>query len=306
MSLSKLRIATRKSLLALWQAEHIAQKISAVWPQIDIELVPMVTSGDRFANDKTLPESGKGLFVKELETALLDNRADIAVHSMKDVPAAFPDGLGIQTITTRDNPYDAFVSHQYASIEALPLNARIGTSSLRRQSQLLLMRPDLNIEVVRGNIHTRLEKLRSTPFDGIILAAAGLMRMDLQAQISEIIPKHLMLPACGQGALGVEARLNDKEIQTLLASIHDQNTALCVSTERHVNAKLGGNCHVPVAVYCHLEQTQLELQAKVLTADGQHHIDATCSGTADTATQMADRCAQELFDKGAKELLQCL
>ena len=246
----KIRIATRKSLLALWQANSIREQLLALWPGLEVELLPMATSGDKFLKDKLLTIGGKGLFVKELEEALLDGRADIAVHSMKDVPIAFPEGLSLAAICTRHNPLDAFVSTAYANIESLPTGAVIGTSSLRRQSQLLAIRPGLMIRPLRGNIHSRLEKMDTEGYDAIILAAAGLERMDLHARIRQMLSPELMLPACGQGALGIECREDSQSVRQLLKPLDDEITALCVMTERRVNALLGGNCHTPLAVYC--------------------------------------------------------
>lgn len=299
----KLRIATRNSPLALWQAEFVVQQLSLSSPETEVELVPMTTSGDRFLDSQLSKQGGKGLFVKELEEALLHNRADIAVHSMKDVPALQPEGLGIVTILQRENPYDALVSQYSTSIETLPKHAKVGTSSLRRQSQLLAYRPDLQLIPLRGNIQTRLTKLDTTPFDAIILAAAGLIRMSLRDRIQEIIPEALMLPACGQGAIGIECRLDDHATRSCLATLHDPITALCVETERQVNANLGGNCHAPVAVYCQNIDNQLHLQAKVLAADGQRVLYAHMQGSHDQATDLAQTCTQQLFAQGAQQLL---
>lgn len=296
-----LRIATRNSPLALWQARHIAQLLSQQNPKLKTELVPMTTSGDRFLNTQT--QGGKGLFVKELEEALLQNQADIAVHSMKDVPAIQPDGLEIVTITRRENPFDAFVSDKYAKLEDLPLYAKIGTSSLRRQSQLLALRPDICLVSIRGNIQTRIDKMRTLSLDGIILAAAGLIRMDLQQHIQQIIPDNMMLPACGQGALGIECRTKDKQTRNYLAGLHDPITAVCVSTERKVSAHLGGNCQVPLAVYCQAAEEDLLLQAKVLAPDGQTVIIASSSGPQAQANHLAQDCTQQLLEQGAQQLL---
>ena len=300
----KFRIATRNSPLALWQARHIADQLSQLSPSIETELVPMTTSGDRFLHTDTKEQSGKGLFVKELEEALLQNRADIAVHSMKDVPAIQPEGLGIVTIAHREDPHDALISPRYHNIESLPLHATVGTSSLRRQSQLLAFRPDLNIVSVRGNIQTRIQKLQTTPFDAIILAAAGLIRMNLQDQIKQILPEQWMLPACGQGALGIECRLNDMPTRERLEKLNDPITTLCVTTERHVNALLGGNCQVPVAVYCRvLSSDQLILQAKVLSPNGKTVLSATSSGSFHRAAYLAEECTEQLLTQGARQLL---
>lgn len=302
---TKLRIATRNSPLALWQARFVAQQCMRYSPQLEVELVPMTTSGDRFLNNAAPSFQGvKGLFVKELEEALLQNQADIAVHSMKDVPALQPDGLGIVVISQRANPYDAFVSHHYANLADLPLGATVGTSSIRRQSQLLAYRPDLQMIPIRGNIQTRIAKLDSTPCDAIILAAAGLIRMELQDKIQHIIPEDIMLPACGQGALGIECRLDDLPTQTLVAALHDPLTAMCVITERKVNAVLGGNCHVPLAVFAHVNESDLHLQARVLSADGGIVLKAASAGLQTQADSIAENCTQQLLRQGAQQLLQ--
>lgn len=299
-----LRIATRKSPLALWQARHVGQLITNHWPQITIELVPMSTSGDRFLKDKLQTLGGKGLFVKELEEALLDNRADLAVHSMKDVPALIPAGLHFVAICKRDNPFDAFVSQTYPGLMQLPSGSVIGTASLRRQSQLLALRPDLVIKSLRGNINSRLQKLEGGEYDAIILAAAGLERMEMNDRITEIINEDHMLPACGQGALGIECRTTDSQLQALLTPLHDSLTGICVDTERRVNAQLGGNCHVPLAVFClQTPNNQLLLRARVLTLDGKTCLDNQQSGALKDAREMADFCAENLLAKGALQLL---
>lgn len=299
-----LRIATRKSPLALWQAEHVRQKLLSHWPDLNIELVPMLTSGDKFLKDKLLTLGGKGLFVKELEEALLDNRADFAVHSMKDVPAAFPRGLSLAVICERDNPFDAFISPDYANLNQLPRGAIVGTSSLRRQSQLLARYPDLKIKTLRGNIQTRLEKLHEGDYQAIILAAAGLERMGMHETIRELLDASVMLPACGQGALGIECRTEDEDLQTLLAPLNDPLTAICVKAERQVNALLGGNCHVPLAVFCEpQEANQVHIQAKVLSENGKICIEDQQSGRTDDALILAQQCAEQLLRKGALDLL---
>ena len=299
-----LRIATRKSPLALWQAQHVAQRLIEHWPNLQVELVPMVTSGDQFLKDKLLTIGGKGLFVKELEHALLNNKADLAVHSMKDVPVNFPKGLTLKTICKRENPYDAFVSNAYTSLQSLPIGASVGTSSLRRQSQLLALRPDLNIIPLRGNIHTRIALLDASEFDAIILAAAGLLRMNLQHLIKEIIIEENMLPAPGQGALGIECRSDDETVLNLIDVLNDKTTAICVNSERLVNELLGGNCHVPLAVFCKIvDETQVLLQAKVASPDGKIIIYDNQKGDIDNALKLAEKSANILLKKGAKELL---
>jgi hydroxymethylbilane synthase len=299
-----IRIATRKSPLALWQADFVREQLLQYWPDLVIELLPMSTSGDRFLKDKLLTIGGKGLFVKELEEALLDKRADLAVHSMKDVPVAFPDGLSLAVICQRDNPMDAFVSNQYALLEDLPRGATVGTSSLRRQSQLLAHRPDLVVKPLRGNIHTRLEKMDSGEFDAIILAAAGLERMGMQSRIREYLATETMLPACGQGALGIECRTNDEDILALLQPLNHSLTALCVHTERRVNALLGGNCHTPLAVYCKpLNENHLLLSAKVASADGQRVIHYVQQDSQQVANELAQHAVMTLLADGAGILL---
>lgn len=299
-----IRIATRQSPLALWQAEHVRAQLLKKWPTLTIELVPMLTSGDKFLKDKLLAEGGKGLFVKELEEALLDKRADLAVHSTKDMPAALPEGLCLPVICKRDNPYDALVSTQYATIDDLPINAIIGTASLRRQSQLLAYRPDLHIKTLRGNIHTRLTKLDTEPFDAIILAAAGLERMNLQHFIKQILPDNMMLPSCGQGALSIECRADDPETQHFIAPLNDPMTALCVQTERMVNAQLGGNCHIPLAVFCTVTANQqIYLRARLLNSNGTIQISHAQTAPYEEATVLATQCTQAFLAKGAAALI---
>lgn len=304
MAIRNLRIATRQSPLALWQAQYIGEKIKQFWPSIAIELVPMTTSGDKFLKDKLLNVGGKGLFVKELEDALLANRADIAVHSMKDVPANFPDGLTLSTICARQSPFDAFIANNCQTLGELPEGSIIGTSSLRRQSQLLALRPDIIIQPLRGNINTRLDKLREGNLNAIILAVSGLERLGMRNIIGEVLPGKLMLPACGQGALGIECRSNDLEIQNLLAPLNDPDSALCVKTERRVNALLGGNCHVPLAIFAAIDKERnLLLQAKVLSHNGKITINSKQYGALADAEYLADTCANSLITKGAAQLL---
>lgn len=307
MSSKIIRIATRQSPLALWQANHVREMLLKLWPNLTIELLPMITSGDQFLKDKLLAAGGKGLFVKELEEALLDKRADLAVHSTKDMPAELPNGLSLAAICKRHNPFDALISKEFKNLETLPQNAIIGTSSLRRQSQLLAFRPDLQIKTLRGNINTRLSKLESGEYQAIILAAAGLERMGLEHLITEVIPDGIMLPTCGQGALCIECRTDNIEIQALINGLNDPLSALCVHTERRVNAKLGGNCHVPLAVYCSLTaENQLFLRAKILNLDGTQIIYDKQQGNIEEAESIADKCTQALLAKGATNLLNTI
>ncbi len=307
MNPKKIRIATRQSPLALWQANHVRELLLKQWPDIAIEIVPMVTSGDKFLIDKLLTAGGKGLFVKELEEALLTNRADIAVHSTKDMPSELPAGLHLAAICERHNPFDALISKHYSSLDALPFQAIIGTASLRRQSQLLAYRSDLQIKTLRGNINTRLAKLEAGEYDAIILATAGLERMGLKHVITEQLSAEVMLPTCGQGALCIECRTDDQEIQRLIAGLNDPISSLCVQTERNVNAQLGGNCHVPLAVFCTVTSpNQLLLRAKILNLDGTQLIHDSQKGTMDQAPNLAKRCTESLLAKGAADLLDSI
>jgi hydroxymethylbilane synthase len=305
MSPKIIRIATRQSPLALWQANHIRDQLLSQWPSLRIELLPLLTSGDRFLKNKLSSlGGGKGLFVKELEEALLDKRADLAVHSMKDVPALFPPGLCLGAICTRDNPQDAFLSNNYGQFTDLPEGSCIGTASLRRQSQLLAIRPDLQIKALRGNIQTRIAKLNAGDYDAIILAAAGLERMGMQDLITEALHTDLMLPACGQGALGIECREDDDTIFKLIKPLNDPLSALCVQIERHVNKRLGGNCHVPVAVFCEPQaHSQLLLRAKVASIDGKIMVSNRQQGHQEEGMTLAEQCAQGLLNSGAEALL---
>lgn len=305
MQKKTLRIATRKSPLALWQANHIAQQLKTCWPELTVALVPLVTSGDRFINNPLQSLGGKGLFVKELEEALLKNTADIAVHSMKDVPSTLPAGLVISTICKRDNPFDVLLCNEPFSFQTLPQQARIGTASLRRRAQLLAYRPDLQIEILRGNIHTRIEKLHQGHHDAIVLASASLDRMQLQHLVSDVLEPPMMYPACGQGALGIETRTHDDEIQHLLLPLHDTITSTCLQTERHVNYLLGGNCHTPTAIFCqyHAHTNSLSLCTRVMSPDGKIIIEDMRHGDAEHPIPLAEACVTALSAQGAKQLL---
>lgn len=299
-----LRIATRKSPLALQQAHHVAQQLQQLYPDLEIELVPMTTQGDELLHQKLLNFGGKGLFVKELEQALIEHRADIAVHSMKDVPALFPEGLKLHTICKRDNPFDAFISKNHKSLNTLKPGSTIGTASLRRQAQLLAYRPDLKIQMLRGNIHTRLEKLERGDFDAIILACAGLERMKLQEKIQQTLTTDIMLPACGQGAIGIECRSDDIQTQALIEKLQCLDTTLCVQIERAVNRELGGHCHVPIAIFAHYQKADLiHLQARIYNAQGTHQLRWEKEFSASQAMEYAQVCAKELLHLGALELI---
>lgn len=301
-----IRIATRKSALALWQAEYVKTRLEAFHPNINVELVPMVSRGDKLLDSPLAKIGGKGLFVKELETALLENEADIAVHSMKDVPMDFPEGLGLYCICEREDPRDAFVSNKYNSIDELPEGAIVGTSSLRRQAQLLTYRPDLTIHFLRGNVNTRLAKLDANEYDGIILAAAGLIRLELANRIRSYIPVEMSLPAVGQGAVGIEARTTDTELHELLKPLHHQQTALCVTTERAMNKHLNGGCQVPIAGYALLNNDQLYLRGLVAQPDGQKVLTAEFSAPISQAVQLGIKTAETLLSLGANDILKAI
>ncbi|UYZ85180.1 hydroxymethylbilane synthase [Entomomonas sp. E2T0] len=301
-----IRIATRKSALALWQAEYVKTRLEAFHPNINVELVPMVSKGDKLLDSPLAKIGGKGLFVKELETALLENEADIAVHSMKDVPMDFPEGLGLYCICEREDPRDAFVSNHFNSIDELPKGAIVGTSSLRRQAQLLTYRPDLTIHFLRGNVNTRLAKLDANEYDGIILAAAGLIRLELANRIRSYIPVEMSLPAVGQGAVGIEARTTDTELHELLKPLHHQQTALCVTTERAMNKHLNGGCQVPIAGYALLNNDQLYLRGLVAQPDGQKVLTAEFSAPISQAVQLGIKTAETLLSLGANDILKAI
>lgn len=297
------RIATRKSPLALWQAYFVKEKLEQFHPGLQVELVPMVTKGDIILDTPLAKVGGKGLFVKELELALLEKRADIAVHSMKDVPVEFPEGLGLVTICEREDPRDAFVSNQYDSLDALPAGSVVGTSSLRRQCQLRELRPDLVIRDLRGNVGTRLSKLDNGEYDAIILAVAGLKRLGLEARIRTALAPEQSLPAVGQGAVGIECRLDDERTRQLLEKLNDDNTSVCVLAERAMNMRLEGGCQVPIGSYAIWQDGQIWLRALVGAPDGSQVIRGERLTTPEQATQAGISLAEELLDKGAREIL---
>ncbi|MDP2748036.1 hydroxymethylbilane synthase [Pseudomonas sp.] len=302
----EIRIATRKSALALWQAEHVKARLEQAHPGLKVSLVPMVSRGDKLLDAPLAKIGGKGLFVKELETAMLENQADIAVHSMKDVPMDFPEGLGLYCICEREDPRDAFVSNTYASLDALPLGSVVGTSSLRRQAQLLARRPDLKIQFLRGNVNTRLAKLDAGEYDAIILAAAGLIRLGFEERIRSSIRAEDSLPAGGQGAVGIECRTADSEIHALLAPLHHRDTALRVTAERALNKHLNGGCQVPIACYAVLEGEQLWLRGLVGQPDGGLLLRAENRAPIAQAEQLGVQVAEALLAQGAAAILQAV
>ena len=303
----QLRIATRESALALWQAEFVQAQLQAQHPDLDVSLVPMTSRGDQILDVPLTKVGGKGLFVKELEQALLDDRADIAVHSMKDVPMHFPDGLGLAAICQREDPRDAFVSNRYPDLDSLPKGAVLGTSSLRRQSQILALRPDLDVTFLRGNVNTRLRKLDAGEFDAIILAAAGLKRLGFDERISTYLPVSQVLPAGGQGAVGIECRMGDHATLARLACLNDTPTALRVTAERAVVKRLDGGCQVPIGSYAELlDNGQLHLRALVADPNGETCIYDEAHGPAEEGESMGLALAERLLTAGADAILQAL
>lgn len=306
-----LRIATRKSPLALWQAEFVKAELEKFHPGLNVELVTMTTKGDRIQDSPLAKIGGKGLFVKELEVSMLENESDIAVHSMKDVPMEFPEGLGLQVVCARENPLDAFVSNQFNSFDELPLGAVVGTSSLRRQCQLLQARPDLEIKVLRGNVNTRLRKLDDGEYDAIILAAAGLIRLEFEERIRHCLDADLSMPACGQGAVGIECRTDDQATKDLLAPLLDTDTWIQVSAERAMNKRLNGGCQVPIAGFAVLEQDKISMEGRVGSPDGKTMVVKTASVAlsgntnhrAMLASKMGEQIADELLASGADKIL---
>ncbi len=296
-------IATRQSPLALWQAHYVSDLLTAAHPGLKVELLKMTTKGDKILDTPLAKVGGKGLFVKELEIGILEGRADIAVHSMKDVPIDFPDGLHISTICQREDPRDAFVSNKYARFEDLPQGAVVGTSSLRRQCQLRASRPDLKIIDLRGNVNTRLSKLDNGDYDAIILAAAGLKRLEMSDRITEALGTDVSLPAVGQGAVGIECRIDDDRIHTLLEPLNDHLTALRVTAERAMNLRLEGGCQVPIAGYAEIQKDILLLRGLVGSTDGTRIIRSEIAGKPENADEMGTILAEDLLAQGAKEIL---
>lgn len=301
-----IRIATRKSDLAMWQAKYVQAKLLEHHPHVNVELLPMSTQGDRILDTPLAKIGGKGLFIKELEIAMQNGEADIAVHSMKDVPVAFPEGFGLHAICERENPFDAFVSNHYDSIEALPLGAVIGTSSLRRQCQIRAFRTDLVIKDLRGNVNTRLAKLDEGQYDAIILASAGLIRLGMRERIKQEIDTGVSLPAVGQGAVGIECRNDDAELISLLQALNDSQTAARVLAERAMNARLEGGCQVPIGSYAVLSDDTLTLRGLVGTPDGTTILKASAEGPLADAEKIGTEVANKLLEQGAKEILDAL
>lgn len=301
-----LKIATRQSPLALWQAEHIRERLETLHQGLKVELVTFVTQGDKILDTPLAKIGGKGLFVKELEAALMDGRADLAVHSMKDVPMHLPEGLELAVICEREDPFDAFVSNHYKTFDELPQGARLGTSSLRRKCQILKKRPDLDVIDLRGNVGTRLSKLDDGQYDAIILASAGLKRLGLESRILHSLAPELSLPAVGQGALGLECRANDKNVLDLIQPLMHEESNICVRAERAFNAYLEGGCQVPIAGFATLNQGLLTLEGRVGSVDGKTLLKAIQTSQPEDAEQLGVALAKALLDQGAGELLKAL
>ena len=301
---TELRIATRESALAMWQAHYVKDRLEAAHPDVNVILVPMTTKGDQILDTPLAKIGGKALFVKELEVAMLENRADIAVHSMKDVPVEFPDGLMLHTICEREDPRDAFVSNNFQTFDELPEGAVVGTSSLRRQCQLKALRPDLKIKDLRGNVNTRLRKLDEGQYDAIILAAAGLIRLEMHERIKQHLPTELLLPANGQGAVGIECRSNDEAIKALLVALEDSPTRARVLAERAMNRGLEGGCQVPIGSYAEIDGDDLHLKGLVGSLDGEHIIRAEIVGPVGDAELLGTKLSEQLLSLGADEILK--
>lgn len=299
----KLVIATRRSRLAMWQAEHIKEKLEALHKGLHVELLPLSTRGDELLDRRLDDAGGKGLFVKELETALADSRADLAVHSMKDVPAELPPGFSIAAIPAREDPRDVLVSKRFASLAEMPAGGTIGTSSLRRSAQIVERYPALDIRLLRGNVDTRLAKLDRGDYDAIVLAVAGLKRLGLEARATARLSADEMLPAPGQGALGIECLAAREEVVALLAPLADGSTTACVLAERAVSRALGGNCSLPLAAFAQANMDNMRLRALVASADGRRVVRCELKGDIADPLALGERAAQELRRQGASEIL---
>lgn len=299
----ELRIATRQSKLALWQAEHVQALLQAALPDHDITLLPIRTEGDRILDKSLAAIGGKGLFLKELEAAMLAGQADLAVHSLKDVPAELPDGFSLPVVLAPGSPFDAFVSNHYDDPQALPQGARLGTSSLRRAAMFKQLRPDLEVANLRGNVQTRLRKLDDGDYDAIVLACAGLERLGLDARIRKALPPEQCLPAIGQGVLGIEIRADDAQTLACIASLDDAYTHTRVTAERAVNARLAGSCHLPIAAYAEHDGKQMWLRACVGAPDGSEMVSDDIRGDAAKAEQLGVTLAERLLAAGADRIL---
>lgn len=303
MSAFSLKLGTRGSMLAMAQANWVKERLEARWPRLVIELVPMRTRGDKILDTPLYQMGGKGLFLKEIEEALLRKEIDLAVHSIKDVPADLPPGLHLAAIPEREDPRDVLVSRRGLRLDELPIGARVGTSSLRRQAQLLAIRPDLEVRPLRGNVDTRLRKLKEAPLDAVILAAAGLRRLGLVDRVTQFLEPEVMIPAIGQGALGLECRVEDPEINRLVRALNHRPSSCAVKAERAFLRRLEGGCQVPVAAHASLHDGNFILRAMVASPDGKRVVRGQRISTPSMAEATGQALAEELLDRGASEIL---
>ncbi|NBQ68108.1 MAG: hydroxymethylbilane synthase [Nitrosomonadaceae bacterium] len=306
LSPQKIIIASRESLLAMWQAKFIQKCLGELYPQTEVSILGMTTRGDQILDQSLAKIGGKGLFIKELEQALEDGRADIAVHSMKDMPMNVPEGFKLAAITEREDPRDAFVSIHYSGLDALPEGSVVGTSSLRRESQLRAQFPHLEVHPLRGNVQTRLRKLDEGQYAAIILAAAGLKRLGLSDRITALLSPEQSLPAVGQGALGIECRADRTDLVALMQPLHHQETAYCVEAERALSRVLGGSCQVPLGAFAEISNGKLQLRGFVAQPDGKRIVSDALKGKPETGITMGQQLAQKLINKGAGEILATL
>lgn len=302
--MNTLKIATRKSPLALWQAEHVKKRLEQTHSDLTVELVSMTTEGDRFLDAPLVAVGGKGLFIKELEAALLEGRADIAVHSMKDVTIDLPEELALPVIMEREDTRDVFISNSYEKIEDLPATAILGTSSLRRQSQVKALYPEIELKDLRGNVGTRLGKLDNGEYDGILLAAAGILRLGMPERITQFLPHDLLLPAIGQGAIGIECRAGDDVVEKLIAPLNDEVTSLCVQTERAFSRRLFGGCQLPIAGQAMIGGDEVILNGLIARVDGSDVIQSEQKGSIDEIDSIGTSLAETLLDRGGDKILQ--
>lgn len=303
---NKLVIGTRKSVLALWQAEYVAQRLREQYPGLTVELLPVSTRGDEILNRPLAEIGGKGLFIRELEELMREGRADMAVHSLKDMPAELPEDFTLAAVTDREDPRDAFVSLRYSGVEALPAGAKVGTSSLRRQSQLLHRRPDLVVESLRGNVQTRLRKLDEGKYDAVILAAAGLKRLGLGDRIASYLSTEDSIPAAGQGVMAVEVRKKDEETRQMLAFLHNARVASCIAAERAFLGCVGGDCKVPAGAFAAEDGDGLRVDAFIASEDGQTFYRRSVSGALPDADRLGTAVADALLDDGGRAVLEAI
>ncbi|MDQ7055730.1 MAG: hydroxymethylbilane synthase [Persephonella sp.] len=300
----RIRIGTRKSKLALWQANFVANRLKEHFPDIQVELVKITTKGDKILDVPLAKVGGKGLFVKEIEEAMLRGEIDIAVHSLKDVPTYFPEGLGLIAITEREDPRDAFLSVRYSSIDEMPEGAVLGTSSLRRKAQILINRKDLVIKDLRGNVDTRIRKLQDREYDGIILAYAGLKRLGLQNKVRQVFEPDYMIPAVAQGFLGIEARLDDEKTREIVSVLNHRESQIRATAERAFWKRLEGGCQVPLAAYSEISEDKLKITGFVSDLTGNRFFKDSITGVVEDAEGLGEKLAEKLLEMGAKEVLE--